>query len=189
MHRMLIPIAIVVIAIGCKNDNDRIAEMASRHATQQAELSRETVKLQNELIEGTQELVEADAQARIDFLALEAKLDEQRSEVGRRHDELEDERRSLAKQRHRDPIVANALIAVATLLACLLPMLLAGWLLRSQLNETDEFTATEILLDEIAANHPTLASVNRLAMNHDSSRSHPTIGNEAQRQSPTDSNP
>ena len=189
MHRTLIPIAIGVIAIGCRNDNDRIAELASRHATQQAELSRETVKLQNELVAGTHKLVEADAQARRDFLVLEGKLDEQRMEVGRRHDELEGERREIAKHRHRDPIVANALVAVATLLACLLPMLLAGWLLRAQLNETDEHTATEILLNEITARHPPLASSSRPAMNHDPNSSTPNIADEPHRQPPSDSSP
>jgi hypothetical protein len=189
MHRKLILIAIIVIVIGCKSDSDRVAELASRHATQQAELSRETVKLQNELVEGTQKLVEADAQARRYFLELEGKLDEQRVEVGRRHDELESERREIAKQRHRDPIVANALIAVATLLACLLPMLLAGWLLRSQLNETDEYTATEILLNEITARHPALASSSRPAMNHDSNSSTPKLADQTRRQPPNDSEP
>ncbi len=81
MKRTMIPIAIVVIAIGCQSDSDRVAELASRHATQQAELSRETVRLQTELIEGTQQLVEADAQARRDFLELEGKLDDQRAEL------------------------------------------------------------------------------------------------------------
>lgn len=189
MHRKLIPIAIILIVIGCRSDSDRVAEMATRHASEQAELSRQTVKLQNELVEGTQKLVEADAQARRDFLELEGKLDDQRVEVGRRHDELESERREIAKQRYRDPIVANALIAAATLLACLLPMLLAGWLLRSQLNETDEFTATEILLEEISARHPALASPSRPAMNHESNTSTPRIADETRRELPNDPQP
>ncbi len=158
MPRIIMLIAIVVIAIGCQNDNDRIAELASRHATQQSELSRETVELQAELIEGTQQLVEADSQARRDFLELEGKLDEQRAEMARRHDDLEDERREIAQQRHRDPIVANALLAIGSLLACMLPLLLAGYLLRSQLDEPDDHSVTELLLDEIAA-HPALATL------------------------------
>ncbi|MCA9123918.1 MAG: hypothetical protein H6822_30175 [Planctomycetaceae bacterium] len=179
MRRKLIPIAIILIVIGCTNDSDRVAELASRHATQQAELSRETVKLQNELVEGTQKLVEADAQARRDFLELEGKLDEQRVEVGRRHDELEDERREIAKQRYRDPIVANALIAAATLLACLLPMLLAGWLLRSQLDETAEHTATEMLLEEITATRSGLVPPSAAALDHGSRGPAPRIGGDA----------
>jgi hypothetical protein len=189
MRKTMIPIAIILIVAGCQSDSDRVAELASRHATQQAELSRETVKLQNELVEGTRKLVEADAQARRDFLKLEGKLDEQRVEVGRRHDELESERREIAKQRYRDPIVANALIAAATLLACLLPMLLAGWLLRSQLDETEEHTATEILLDEISARHPALASPSRPAMNHESNNSTPRIADETDREPPNDPQP
>ena len=189
MRKTMIPIAIILIVAGCQSDSDRVAELASRHATQQAELSRETVKLQNELVEGTRKLVEADAQARRDFLKLEGKLDEQRVEVGRRHDELEGERREIAKQRYRDPIVTNTLIAAATLLACLLPMLLAGWLLRSQLDETEEHTATEILLDEISARHPALASPSRPAMNHESNTSTPRIADETRRELPNDPQP
>lgn len=187
MYRKVIPIAIFVI--GCQSDSDRVAELASRHATQQAELSRETVKLQSELVEGTQKLVAADSQARRDFLELEGKLDDQRAEVGRRHDELESERREIAKHRYRDPIIANALFAATTLLACLLPMLLAGWLLRSQLNETDEHTATEILLEEITARHPALASPSRRAMNHDSGSLTPKLADETRREPPDDSDP
>lgn len=189
MRRTMSLIAIVLIAIGCQSDSDRVAELASRHAAQQNELSRETVKLQNELVEGTQKLVEADAQARRDFLELEGQLAEQRAEVGRRHDELEDERREIAKHRYRDPIVANALIAAATLLACLLPMLLAGWLLRSQLDATDDYTATEILLDEISARHPALASPSRPAMNHESNTSTSRIADETRREPPNDPQP
>ena len=189
MVRIMIPIAIVVMAIGCQNDSDRIAELASQHAIRQSELSRETIELQAELIVGTQQLVEADSQARRDFIELGGKLDEQRAEMARRHDDLETERRAIAKQRHRDPIVANALIAVATLLACLLPMLLAGWLLRSQLNETEEFATTEILLDELTARHPALTDSGCLAMNHDSNRSHPKIADETPQQPPNDSRP
>ena len=186
MPRTMIPIAIVVIAIGCQNDSDRVSELATRHATQQAELSRETVKLQAELIEGTHQLVEADAQARRDFLELEGKLDVQRAELGRRHDDLEHERREIATQRFRDPIVANAVIAVGTLLACLIPMLLAGYLLRCQLGEQDDHTATEILLDEIAAGQLAFGASSRTAMTHDPDRSTPRITDDTDRQTPDD---
>ena len=79
MPRIMIPMAIIVIAIGCQSESDRVAELASRHATQQSELSRETIELQAELVEGTQQLVATDAQARRDFIELEGKLDDQRA--------------------------------------------------------------------------------------------------------------
>ena len=129
MSRIVTLTAIVVMAIGCSSDSDRVAELASRHATQQSELSRETVKLQTKLVEGTHELVKADAQARREFIELEGRLDQQRAEIARRHDDLEDERQVIAKQRIRDPIVADAVIAIGSLLACLLPLLVVGYLL------------------------------------------------------------
>ena len=48
MERNMIPIAIVMIAIGCQTDSDRVAELASRHATEQSQLSRETVERSEE---------------------------------------------------------------------------------------------------------------------------------------------
>ena len=184
MERTMMLIAIILIATGCQSDSDRVAELASRHATQQSELSRETVRLQTELIEGTQQLVEADAEARRDFLELEGKLDEQRAELGRRHDDLEDKRREIATHRYRDPVVANAVIAVGSLLACLLPLLLAGYLLRCQLGEQDDHTTTEILLNEIAGGHPALVPSSRTALNHDPDSSAPRIADETHQQSP-----
>ena len=187
MQRTMLPMAIVVIAVGCQNESDRVAELASQHAAQQAELSRETVELQAELVEGTQQLVEADAQARRDFLELQENLDQQRAEIGRRHDELEDERQIIAKQRHRDPIVADTVFAVGSLLACLLPLVLAGYLLRCQLSEPDNHSATEILLEEIAAGHPGLVAPDRPAIARGLNRSVPRISDDTDRRSPDDS--
>ena len=186
MHRMTMPMAILVIAMGCQSESDRIAELATQHATQQNELSRETVELQAELIEGTQQLVEADAQARRDFIELEGRLDQQRLEIARRHDDLEDERQVIAKQRIRDPIVADAVIAIGSLLACLLPLLVAGYLLRCQLSEPDDHATIEILLQEITAGSPALMASNRPALNHDSDSSAPRITDDTDRQSPDD---
>lgn len=187
MERTMIPIAIILIAGGCQSDSDRIAELASRHATEQSQLSQETVKLQTELVEGTRQLVAADAQSRRDFLELEGQLDEQRAKIARRHDELEDERRDLARQRVRAPVVANAVVAVGSLLACLLPLVLAGYLLRSQLGESEDHSVTEVLLDEIAAGHPALAPPNDPLMAHGSSRSPPRIGGDVEQRAADES--
>ncbi len=175
MHRKLIPIALLASTIGCQNDNDRVAELASRHATQQSELSRETVELQTELVEGTRQLVEADSQSRKDFLEREGKLDVQRAEIGQRHDELESERREIARQRYRDPIIANSVTVIGALLACLLPLLLAGYLLKSQLDEQDDHAITEVLLEEIAAAHSAFVRSNAPTLGHNPDDSTPKL--------------
>lgn len=151
MKRLPILAVILLTTIGCQNDSDRIANMATQHANQQAELSRETVELQTVLVGGTQQLVGADAQARRDFLELEAKLDEHRATIDRRQDELAEARLELAKQQARDPIVANAVLSVGTILTCMLPLLFAGYILRSNFHQSDDEVASELLLDEIVA--------------------------------------
>ena len=179
MPRIMIPMAIIVIAIGCQSESDRVAELAIRHATEQSQLSRETIELQAELVKGTQQVVDADALARRDFIELEGKLDEQRAAIA-------DERREIAKHRHRAPVVASALITVGSLLACLLPLVLAGYLLRCQLSEPDDHSLTEVLLDEIAAGHPVFAASNDPLLAHASSRPPPRIGGEDVEQRPSD---
>lgn len=180
MERTMIATGILVAATGCQSDSDRIAELASRHATEQSQLTRETIELQAELVEGTQQLVAADAQARRDFIELEGKLDEQRAEIEQRHDALEDERRDIAKHRYRAPVVANAVITVGPLLACLLPLVLAGYLLRCQLSEPDDHSLTEVLLHEIAAGHPAFASPDDPLLAQGSSRSAMRIGGDVE---------
>jgi len=175
MPRTITVMTIVVIAIGCQDDNKRMAEQASRHATQQAELSRVTIELQTELAEGAKHLVEADAEARRDFLKLEERLGEQQAEIRRQRDDLDDGLRDIAKQRFRDPIVANAVIAIGTLLACLLPLAVAVYLLQSNLSESDDHSVTEILLQEVTATHPALHDPEHQNIDHSSNDTAPRI--------------
>jgi hypothetical protein len=189
MPRTIIVMTIILIAIGCQNENARVAELASRHATQQAELSRETVELQTELVEGTHELVVADAEARSDFLEREGKMDERRAEIRRQHDDLDNERRDIAKQKHREPIVANAVIAIGTLLACLLPLAVAAYLLRANLSESDDHSVTEILLQEVTATHPAFRNPGCQNVAHSSSDATPRIYVDQDESPPEDLGP
>lgn len=157
MRKTLMLIAIATMA-GCQTESERLVEMASRHADEQSQLSRETIELQTQLAEGTRQLVEADSRARRDFIALEASLGERQAELAKRHDELEDERRAIAKKRHYDPVVANAVLALGSLLACLLPLLLAAYLLRMQFGEPEEHSVTELVLGEFGARQPELTT-------------------------------
>jgi hypothetical protein len=55
---------------------------------------------------------------------VQKQIQAQRAEFDRQRDGLERERRELAAQRGRDPIVAQAIGAFGIMLACLLPLLL-----------------------------------------------------------------
>lgn len=175
MNRIAILVPVIMIAIGCQNDGDRITRMATQHAEQQAELSRDTVQLQTELVDGTQQLVGADAQARRDFLELEARLDTQRALIDRRSEELAKARLELATQQSRDPIIADAVLSLGTILGCMFPLLFAAYMLRSHSHHSDDQVASEFLLDEIVAGHPFLAALGQAEPRTGEDRSSPKL--------------
>ena len=70
---------------------------------------------------------------------------------------VEDERRSIASERVRDPIIANALIGAVILVACSLPLVLAFYVYRgSHKSEADDAALSELLVQEIVADEPLL---------------------------------
>jgi len=86
-------------------------------------------------------------------------LQQDQAEVGRQRDQLEGDRRDIAAQRHRDPLIAAAITNIGLILACLLPLVLCVVILRSLRNPvTDEEALTELLVQEIVAEQPLLLS-------------------------------
>ena len=143
-------IVLTGIVTGCEEDeNQRLAEMAERNLERQAELQRRVA-------EGAQRLVEADAQARQEMVTLQREVQAERTEVGRQRDRLEEERRELAAQRHRDPIVASAITYLGLLLACLLLDRVCWLLLRCRPEPIDDVAVVEVLLEDLVASRPLL---------------------------------
>lgn len=160
-NRNLTILSIVVVwmvtAIGCDEDEHRRrAEMAEKQLERQAEQHRQMAELQQEVAEGARQLVEADAKAREEMVAMQRDLQESQIEVGRQRDQLESERRSLATQRRLNPIIAAAITNVGLLLACLLPLALCWYLLRSRVDSTDDNAVTEVLLQDLVTDRPLL---------------------------------
>ncbi len=78
--------------------------------------------------------------------------------VGQQRDKLEGERREIAQERIRDPIIAEAIVQFGLLLACLLPLVLAGYMvytLRHTASQDDAVVA-EFLVADLVAEHPLL---------------------------------
>ena len=70
---------------------------------------------------------------------------------------MEQERRDIAAQRHRDPIVAQTISVVGLTLACLLPLLLAGYVIYALNRSSDDNDAlSELLIMEMTADQPLL---------------------------------
>lgn len=150
-------VLLLATACGCDERDQRLAEMAREAANRQAEQNRQMADLQKQVAEGSKRLVEADAQARGEMNALQRDLQQSQSEVGRQRDLLENDRREIASQRHLDPIIASAIMDTGMVLACLLPLLLAGYALRCVFapGQTDSVVA-EVLVREITTDEPLL---------------------------------
>ena len=151
--------AVVVLAalalLGC-SDDARLVRVAEEAADRQAGQNLEMSRVNREVAEGTKRLVEAEAQSRKEIIALQQYLRADQANVNCSRDRLEVERKQIATQRHRDPIIANAIASVGLLLACLTPLLLCWYLLRTVREESDGAVVAEVLIEELMAEHPKL---------------------------------
>ena len=159
-HKFTLNAVIVMLALtatGCdKNENSRLAEMAERHSQRQAEQSQQMAEQQKEVAEGSRRLVEADAKAREEMVALNRDVQAERVEIGQQRDALEVDRRQIAAQRHRDPIIAGAITGFGLLLACLMPLVLCWYLLHRRVEPTDDQAVAEVLIEDLVRQEPLL---------------------------------
>jgi multidrug efflux pump subunit AcrA (membrane-fusion protein) len=128
---------------------------------------------QAQVAEASRQLVQADAKARGEIIDLQRDLQQGQTDLGRQRDQLESDRRQYADQRNRDPILANTILDVGTILACLLPLVLCIVLALGLRDHTQTDSAlTEILIEEIASDDPLLlpAADQRVALGQDPSK-------------------
>jgi len=158
--------------IGCSRAPDmrdqRLAEFAERSVQEQskqnehmARQSQAVVEESQKLAEASKELVALDAEARREMVSahreLNAQLNEQRTTIDAGRDELEQERRHIAEQRHRDPLIATSIETVGLMLACLLPLVVCLFVLRQMSrNEPDDAAVAELLACELVSDQPRL---------------------------------
>jgi hypothetical protein len=178
-------LALLVLGVvgGCgRAPDERLAEFAQQSMTEQrkqndriADQSQAVVAESHQLAETAKELVEHDAEARRELIAaqqeLTSQLNGQQSAIYTGHEQLEHDRREIAEQRHRDPIIAAVIQNIGLTLACLLPLLVAMfvfWQIQSQ--EPDHAAVAELLVLELTADEPRLLPglmSQRHALTHD----------------------
>lgn len=127
----------------------------------------ELLSLPAESAAASRELVAADAKSRAALIELHAEVQSELAEIGRRQDALEQDRKAIALQRHREPIVALAIETVGLLIACSLPLIVVALLLwpRPQRQEAD--LVCDYLIQEVAASNTARLEVNRKAIEAD----------------------
>jgi len=135
---MAIVAAATLIMIGC-DENQRIADLAQR-------------ELEHRAAE-TQQLAE-----------LHSKVQKERLELGQGRDQLEEDRRQIANQRHRDPLIANAINGAVWLLVCVLPLFVCWRLLQTPDEHEIEQAVGEFFIADFVAEEPLLLPRGRLAL-------------------------
>ena len=167
---MCVLLMFTLVIIGCGKPPDlrdqRLAEFARESMTEQrqqndrmAEQSVAVVAGSRQLAEAAQELVLQDATARRELLAaqteLTSQLHDQRSRVDAGRDQLEQERRQIATQRTRDPLLAAAIYDVGLVLVSVLPLLVCLYVIRQmQVQEPDHAAVAEMLVLELTSQQP-----------------------------------
>ena len=185
LRRVAMCLALLMLGVvgGCgRSPDERLANFAQQTMSEQmkqndriADQSRAVVEGSHQLAETAKELVEHDAEARRELIAaqqeLTSQLNGQQSAIQTGHQQLEQDRREIAEQRHRDPIIAAVIQNIGLTLACLLPLLVAVFVIRQmQSQEPDHAAVAELLILEMTADEPRLLPgpmSQRHALTHD----------------------
>ncbi len=148
----LLALVISSAMVGCGPAPDyrdqRLADFARQSTSQQAQ--------QNNRIA---DLVEQNAKSRQEFLEahenLTTQLNAQQSALDTARTQLEKDRKEIAAQRHRDPIIAAAIQGIGVFLACLLPLAVAVFVIWQMQNQgPDEAAVAELLITELISETP-----------------------------------
>ena len=152
------------------DQSQQITETTHQFVESSADARKDMIELQRELVEAEaearselvqiqQDLVDRDAQCRQELTELQrdsqSSVQAERQSVDRQREDLANERRQIADERHRAPLVAAAISQVGLVLACLLPLVLCGYLLYVLRHSGDDDAAvTEMLIEELVADRP-----------------------------------
>ena len=93
--------------------------------------------MQKEVTTASRELVAADANARKGWVEAQQSFEQTRSSIVQQQtdvqkglDRLEAERRDIASERVTDSLMTGTIDSIGTIVACLVPLLLLGWLMQ-----------------------------------------------------------
>jgi cell division protein FtsW (lipid II flippase) len=163
-------LALLILGVaGCGSAPDeRLAQFAQQSMAEQrqqnnrlADQSQAVVAESHQLAEAAKQLVTRDAQARRELIAAQtqmtSQLNQQQSAIYTGRERLEQDRREIAEQRHRDPIIAALIQNFGLAIACLLPLLVAVLVIRQmQSQEPDHAAVAELLTLELTSDEPRL---------------------------------
>ncbi len=150
---------LISATIGCSSSDERLAQFAQQSVREQsiqnqhmANQSVAIVEESSKLAEAAKELVKQDAQARQELLAHHTQLSGQ---LNSQQSKLDQQRKDLANQLVREPVISAAISSVGLLLACALPLALAGLLVwKTTQTTSDDAAVAGLLVSELTAETP-----------------------------------
>jgi hypothetical protein len=158
--RWLTPIPFLIL-VSCSSDDQRLVDLSRQSLDRQAEQNRLVENNNQQVIDATKKLVEADAQSRRDNIQLQQNLQTERTGINQQRDALERESREIADRRNRDPIVAESIKAAAGLIVAALPLVICLFLVRGLFGKSDDEAVADVLVEELLAHDPILAGLNQ----------------------------
>ncbi len=145
-----------MVGTACESENERLARLATEYADRQTEQGGRVIDLQQELLTGSRQLIEADSRARTEIIDLHREIQDERRSLDQRYEQLEAERRSVERNRYWAPYLIDLTRQIMLLAACLLPLLLCRHLLSLALKQGEEVLIGEQLLEDIVSDDPIL---------------------------------
>lgn len=136
-------ILLVTFLVGCQSDDRRLAEMATKHSTEQARQNEEMARLNHEVAEGTKRVAETNEKL-----------------LGFQQD-LQVERRQVADSYRRESLVAAVIWSLGGGLLCLLPLILCWYLLHGITGRDNDTAIAEMLVEDLVSDRPMLAPLPR----------------------------
>jgi hypothetical protein len=156
----LILCALAVSAHGCVSEDERLVQLSKQSVDRQAEQNTQIAKQSQHVAEATKSLVKADAEARKELIVaqntFEQHIQAERSHLNQQFNQLEAERQTLAKARHRAPIIAGAIQSAGILIACMVPLILVMYLIWTINRSQGSEALGDFLVDDLLAPSPVL---------------------------------
>ncbi len=167
MLMRMTPRLVVLIAVGCSSADERLVDLSRQSVDRQAEQNRLVETNNRQVLESTNKLLEADAHSRTQALEMQRQIAAERSGINQQRDALEQERRQIAHERNRDPIVAESIQAAAGLMAAVLPLLVCLALLRGWFHKTEQEVLADVLIQELVSQTSLIRAANALSLSSD----------------------
>jgi hypothetical protein len=151
-------------AIGC-DESKEVARVAEESAKRQAEQTNKAFDLSKQVAEGSKHLVDSDAEARRELIAIQGTLQLQRADVDRQRDKLEVERRTMVAERQaivadqrKESMLGHVFRGSSLALVVVVAFVFCCYLVRAASSSDSTVEINELFLTEILADEPTLLS-------------------------------